>query len=639
MDGPTLDQIGASLKAAHDAGDTEGAQRLADYYRQVQSQQNPMAIRPDDIVVRPTADQLEAPSVLDQLGRSAVLTGKSVAEGAVGLGDLLATPIRAGYNAVARGVGHPEAQLTTGSEAIGNIAQQAAPDFNFEPENAGERYGNAISRGVGGALTGMGVGSVLSGSAAPVTAGVGRTLAANPGSQLAAASSGSVAAQGARDAGLGPTAQVAAGLVGGLVPGAAVGAGRLANTTLVQPFTQAGRQQLVANYAGNIAGGPISITPSSVPGVQPTLAEASTNPGLAQLQRTLANQPENAADFGNLASANNAARQAYLAKTFGSAGDVEAATAGRDAATRPLYQQATSQAVQPTSTLKDLAQRPAIAQAIDLAKDVMANRGTPNADPLSSVGGLQLVKLQLDRMRNADPNSAIGRFGKAAVGDASDAFMKEVNDLSPDFQKANSTYAQLSRPVTAMKIGQAIADRGSGNIVDPNTGVPSLQPNAFSGAMNNADRIAKQVSGQTNASLAGNLEPQQVQALNNVRGDLDRVAFSQNAGRATGSNTGQNILSQNALDNFASAVGLPGIANTAAGKALFTSLDKVYSFFGVPAALKADLTRVALNPQSAEAQQVWSQIPQAQRQQLYSNIQPYLTAVQQMQQRNQNQGN
>lgn len=234
---------------------------------QFDKQTGPSAIRPDDIVVRPTSDQLEAPSVLDQLGRSAVLTGKSVAEGAVGLGDLLATPIRAGYNAVARGVGHPEAQLTTGSEAIGNIAQQAAPDFNFEPQNAGERYGNAISRGVGGALTGIGVGNILSGSAAPVAAGVGRTLAANPGTQLASATTGSLASQGAKDAGAGPIGQIAAGLVGGLLPVAPSALGAGAKAILGGGGTDANIQQIKNN-----------ISDFANAGATPTVGQATQSP-------------------------------------------------------------------------------------------------------------------------------------------------------------------------------------------------------------------------------------------------------------------------------------------------------------------------------------------------------------------------
>ncbi len=595
---------------------------------QFDKQYGPSAIRPDDVVVRPTADQLEAPSFLDNLGRSAAMTGKSLAQGAVGLGDFLATPLRAGLNAILPA----DQQLTTGGQAIDTLAQRALPDTNLNPQNAAERYGDAISRGIGGTLGGIGLGNVLAGSAAPVVAGIGRTLATNPGGQLAAATSGSTSSQLAKDMGAGPTGQLVAGIVGGLAPSAAGAVGNLANATLVQPFTQSGRRVLTANYLSGIAGDqPINLTPSAVPGVTPTLAEASANPGLAQLQRALANQPENAADFANLASANNAARQNYLTGALGTADDVAAATAARDASTRPLYQHAVAQTVQPTPALLDLAKRPAIAQAVEMAKDVMANRGVANADPLSSVGGLQLVKLQLDRMKNAAPGDAIGRFGKAAVSDASSDFMDEVNSLSPEFQAANTQYATASRPITAMKVGQAVQDRASGNLTDVNTGVPSLQPNAFAGALNNGDRIAQQVTGQKNATLAGTLEPDQLTALQNVRGDLERVAFANNAGRASGSNTGQNILSQNALDNFSSAVGLPGLAKTTAGKAIFTSLDKLYSVFGVPAALKADLTRVALNPTSAEAQQVWAQIPAQQRDQLYRNMQPYLTALSQAQ--------
>lgn len=234
----------------------------------------PMAIRPDDIVVRPTADQLEPPSVMDQLGRSAVRTGKAVAEGAIGLGDLLATPIRAGLNAVLPA----DKQIPTGAQSIDTLAKQAAPDFNFEPQNAGERYGDAISRGIGGTLTGLGIGNIASGAANPVLAGVGRTLATNPGTQLASATTGSVAAQGAKDAGAGPIGQIAAGLVGGALPMAPALAGSAAQAALVGG--QAGRQRVAQNIADFVNAG-----------TTPTVGQATQNPAIQTAESVLAKTP------------------------------------------------------------------------------------------------------------------------------------------------------------------------------------------------------------------------------------------------------------------------------------------------------------------------------------------------------------
>lgn len=75
-------------------------------------------------------------------------------------------------------------------------------------------------------MAGWGIGGALTGSASPVTAGVGRGLLANPGAQLTATATGATGSQIAKDAGLGPAGQFVAGIGGALVP-TATGAGIL----------------------------------------------------------------------------------------------------------------------------------------------------------------------------------------------------------------------------------------------------------------------------------------------------------------------------------------------------------------------------------------------------------------------------
>lgn len=241
---------------------------------QFDKQTGPSAIRPDDIVVRPTADQLEPPSFGEQLGRAAVRTGKAVAEGAIGLGDLLATPIRAGLNAVLPA----DQQLGTGAQSIDYYAQKAVPNIDFAPQNAGERYGDAISRGIGGTLTGIGVGNIAAGAANPVVAGVGSTLAANPGTQLTSAVTGSSAAQGAKDLGAGPVGQIAAGLVGGALPIAPSLAGSVAQSALVGGA--AGRQRIAQNIAD-----------FANAGATPTVGQATEGPIARGVESLLAKTP------------------------------------------------------------------------------------------------------------------------------------------------------------------------------------------------------------------------------------------------------------------------------------------------------------------------------------------------------------
>lgn len=241
---------------------------------QFDKQTGPMAARPDDVVVRPTADQLEAPGIMEQLGRSAVRTGKAVAEGAIGLGDLLATPIRAGLNAVLPA----SSQIPTGAQSIDYYAQKAAPDFNFSPENAGEKYGDVISRGVGGVLGGVGIGNIAAGAANPIIAGAGRTLSSNLGAQTASALTGGASAQFAKDQGTGPIGQIAAGLAGGLIP--AIPSVTSAATRAALVGGEAGRRQVAQNIAD-----------FANAGTTPTVGQATQNPAIQTAESVLAKTP------------------------------------------------------------------------------------------------------------------------------------------------------------------------------------------------------------------------------------------------------------------------------------------------------------------------------------------------------------
>lgn len=598
---------------------------------------------------------------MDDWKRAAALTVRNTAKGAMALPGLATDLVAAGVNPLSKALGSD--YRIAPSEAQSDTILNSLGVPNTQPANKTEAVIGAIDRGIGGAATGIGLGGALSASANPTTAAVGNILASNPGTQLQAATTGAGASELAKQAGAGPAGQIISGVAGALAPSAAASAvgnvARLANTLAIQPFTQSGRQALTANYIGNVSGrAPINVTPSAVPGVAPTLAEASSNPGISQLQRALANQPENTAEFASLAAQNNAARHAYLTRAVGSPEDVELMTSIRNSNAEALYGAARKadadriaagrasdqsnrslmagsdvpSSLTPSPELQALAQRPAMQAAIKDAKRIAAEHGDTINDPLQSVTGLHYVKMALDDTLNTAPQQGIGNAAQAAIKSTRSKLLDQIDALSPDYKTARASYRDESIPITGMQVGQEIVNRGAGKLVDPNTGLPSLQPNAFAGAMDRGDKIAAQVSGQKNATMESTLSPDQQNALQNVQGDLNRVAYARDAGRAAGSNTGQNILSSNALENIARAAGMPGLANTKIAQAVLKPLDKIYNLFGIQDELKAGLTRVLLDPTSSEAQQVLARIPAAQRTQLMRNSAPYVSAIRQAQQ-------
>lgn len=162
------------------------------------------------------------------------LTARYGLEGVGGLLDTLATPFRAGLNAI--GV---NSQPGSG-QALANIA--GLP----QPQTAQERMVGEASRLVAGGALPIAAGARLA-SAAPLAGStasrVGATLAANPAQQLASAAAAGGAGQYAKETGGGTGAQLVSSLAAGIAaPFAASGVQRASQ--LVRRAAQPTQQQI-----------------------------------------------------------------------------------------------------------------------------------------------------------------------------------------------------------------------------------------------------------------------------------------------------------------------------------------------------------------------------------------------------------
>ncbi len=213
----------------------------------------------------------------NDLGRAAVMTGRSVVQGALGIPALLHDAlVMTPYNAIAKAAGS-DSRINPGSQQLDSY-MNAVGIPNPQPANATERYASAIDRGLGGVIGGAGIGNIASTSPNLVTQGVGNTLTNNIGAQAASAATGATSAQLAHDAGAGPVGQTVAGLVGGLVP--SVPAMTKIATQVAMRGGEAGRQQ-VANNISDFANA----------GTTPTVGQATQNARTQGMESLLAKTP------------------------------------------------------------------------------------------------------------------------------------------------------------------------------------------------------------------------------------------------------------------------------------------------------------------------------------------------------------
>jgi hypothetical protein len=470
------------------------------------------------------------------------------------------------------------------------------------------------------------VGGILGGSARALGASPSLAAAIGTGGMRAAGATGA-ASLGIRAAGGALTGGASAALVdpdhiargalvGAATPLALLGTGKVAGyagnslKSLIQPFTEAGQDSIAASILAKFgAGGPMAVDATQlVPGSLPTLAEATGNAGIAGLQRAARDLRPNA--FVAREEGNAAAR---LAAFDGAAGDkaaIAAADAARENAANALYGQAftadsmrrsLAQGAQQTRApfsgvglsaapedlatpgLRELANRPGFQSAIDAAKQMAANKGVRLDDPLQSLEGLHYIKLALDDALNPAAKSAMGRNASNAVMDMRDKLAGELAQVSPLYGTARQTFADMSQPINAMEALQSLRltnAPGNMTLAKVQNGLASLE----------------RARGAPGVDPAKAITPEQMNTLTAIRDDLLRQN-SLSAGRSAGSNTFQNISTNNILANL-----LPGqlgeLATQKAGGVVGQAGRLLYS--GPNEAIRNRLVDMMLDPATAE---------------------------------------
>lgn len=527
-------------------------------------------------------DPTEGMSTMDKLaagfGKSAVDLGRSAKRLAnmVGIGDY--TEDKAKEDARL-----DQSLMNTTAGQVGNIAGDIA--LTAVP---GFRAQQAITKGVqaGSRVLPKALGAVARGAAPYIgSAGSGAAI----GAALTPEDMGEGATFGAVAGGLGE------GL--GRVGAAAYNGAK----AVLDPLSEQGRQRILKRTMERFAQDPSKVASGLanpevfVPGVTPTLAEATGDVGLAQLQRGAASASP------NVATALDTARKSQVAGYRNAlnsiAGDDAARTAAvaaRDDAANVLYGNAfnadamrrgvagmQNQAAAPfagvgvQSAAQDLAspelralmQRPMFGQAVEQAKVLAANKGVNIGNPIESLQGLHYIKLALDDMTQPGSATALGRNANAAANELRGLLSGELEKVSPTYQSARQVYSDMSRPINQMDIAAALRDKAMPALTDFTPELARTNANAYAGALRNADDFAAKTTGFKGAKMADIMDPAQMQTLEGIGKDMGRYAAAQEAARIPGSPTAQNLGAQNILRQFMGPLGLPqSAADSAVGR-------------------------------------------------------------------------
>lgn len=484
------------------------------------------------------------PSMGKQLARQAGLTARYAIEGVASPFATVANLPAAASNAIF-GTDLPE-QNQALSESLTSLGLP-------QPQGGTERVVGDISKALSSTATGGGL-SKLAGAPKYVIDAFNAKLGTQAASAIGAAGSAGLT----REAGGGAGAQLAAGLVGGVLPVgsyqvAARGLGDLygAGKEAVKPFTTSGREQIVGGILAESADDAqraaqnLANVKQYVPNSPVTTAEAAGDAGLAGLQRGFRNQGAN--PFSDIESQQNAARNRVFDRLAQDKSALALGREQRDAVTAPIREAAfgSKRNVLPMEPLDEITaimkspvgKRDAVSSAMKWAHDKIIAVKDPEE--------LYAIRQDInDAMQGKfDGDKPALRLAKSQLKQVKDALDNTIERGAPGFKSYVEKYAAASKPINQQEVLQDIRNRVSLTAApDQRTGYEFLSQPKLS-------NILRDESGE----LKRTLTPDQLSVLGNVSKDMERSA-SLNARniRASGSDTAQNLNGGKVVKQFLS---------------------------------------------------------------------------------------
>jgi hypothetical protein len=518
----------------------------------------------------------QAPSTL---GREAGLAVRPMAQAAMTVGGLLPMVVDPLVNLFNLAAGTNAPTMTRATET--NLRRMGFP----EPRTAQERVVQDIA-GAGYGTAGV---AKVAGQVAPMLPEMGRNVAQffaqSPQAQTAAALTASTAAGALREGGAPPALQLGGAMLAGMAApgGPSLPATQRALTvpkSLVQPFTQQGREVMVGNVLRNVATDPeraianLQAARPTVPGVQLTTAAGARDPGLAGLEgplRSATFDPSNL--FGARLSANQQALMDAFQRTAGRPGSIPYAEAKRASITAPMREQAFLNAppvsVEPVAaaiqaiTSNPATQRETVDQAMKYVSGLLAKRVDPETgtiDPMALYGVRKDITDAMAGKLSGDLANL--RLAKGQLADLLPVIDRTIESGAPGFSKYMEQFAKSSKPIDQMELLQAIQSK-----------VTTGQPNIMTGEPVLAAAALRRQLAAKREELGTDLSPAAQRNIDNIINEINRGQAATAPGvRAPGSNTFQNL----SMGNLIGRVFSESMADNTTLRTMTRPLDWLY---------------------------------------------------------------
>jgi hypothetical protein len=509
--------------------------------------------------------------------------GAAVGALGVGLGQLVGDPL---VNLINYGAG---TRIPTPSQTIeGALTRMGLP----EPATPQERVvGEMVRAGTSAAGSAKGAGSLaaslisgakMGGKTAPISAEVLNLLARYPAQQVAGAAMAGGAGGTLRESGASPGAQVGGAMLAGMV---APGGPKLpltqraltAPTTMVQPFTEAGREVIVGNVLRKLATQPeqaatrLAQAQPLVPGVRPTTAATAYDPGLASAETAIRALDQSGA-FATQLSANQQALLDAYRRISGQPGSIALAESKRAARTGPMREQAfetrapvLTDAIeaQIQATLADpMKQRTTVTDAMKEVQRLINTRKAPDGtiDPAA----LYSVRKDISQIMSGalQGEKANLKLARGELKDLLPVIDNTIESGAPGFKAYMDKFSKMSGPIDQMRLLQDIERR-----------VTTGQPNLMTGEpVLAAGQLRRQLANRSD-EIGLELSPSAQRKLDAIINEINRgMAATAPGVKVPGSDTFRNM----SMGNLIGRVFSESLADNTTLRTMTRPLDFLY---------------------------------------------------------------
>ena len=427
--------------------------------------------------------------------------GAAIGALGVGLGTMAGDPL---VNLFNRATGY---NVPTPSQAFENIATKMGMPA---PETPVERVVSDIVRAgtsTAGSARGAGVvaqnlanANLMRGQAAGIPSEVFSLLSRYPAQQVAGAKMAGAAGGTLRESGASPGAQMGGAMLAGMV---APGGPKLpltqrvlaAPASVVQPFTQAGREVIVGNVLNRLATNPeaaqtrLAGAAPLVPGVRPTTAGAAFDPGLAASETAIRALDQSGAFPSQISGNQQALLDAYR-RLSGGPGSIPYAEAKRTDITRPMREQAFGAVtVQPEifqsgiGLVVNKAVQNVLDSPVGVRQDVESAMNWATSRIAKARSPQELYEVRKDLAAAAQgkynqENPSL-RLAKGQLTDVINSIDDVIEAAAPGYSAYMSKYRKMSGPINQMELLQDIERRVTTGQPNLMTGEPVLAAGAL----------------------------------------------------------------------------------------------------------------------------------------------------------------